>query len=166
MIIIISKLMVILAAVGAVGSGIIAVLFGGWNAPMWVLLVMIGLDYATGVIVALVFKKSPHTQGGGLSSAVGLKGLFRKCVMIFLVAMAYQLDKTIGTNCLIRDSVAIYFIANEGVSITENAGLMGIPLPKIILTGIEVLKNKASAHIEEVESHNAKPPDTELAEDA
>ena len=150
----------ILAALGTFVSGVIGILFGGWATPMAVLLIAIGLDYISGVIVALFFKNSPHTEGGGLSSSVGLKGLFRKFVMIFLVALAYQLDKIVGTQNMIRDAVAVFFIANEAVSLVENAGLMGIPIPKIILTGIEVLKGKADVHIADVKAHSDKPPDT------
>ena len=149
----------ILAGCGTFASGIISTLFGGWAQPMVVLLVAIALDYVSGVIVALFFHNSPNTEGGGLSSTVGFKGLLRKCVMIFFVAMAYQLDKIIGTQSMIRDAVAIFFIANEAVSLVENAGLMGIPVPKIILTGIEVLKGKADAHVDEVANHSDKPPD-------
>lgn len=160
-----ATLFLILAAVGGVGSGIIAALFGGWSQPMVVLLIMIGLDYLTGVLVALVFKRSPHTEGGGLSSSVGLKGLLRKFVMIVIVAAAYQLDRAIGTN-YIRDAVAIFFIANEGLSLIENAGLMGIPIPKIILTSIEVLKGKADEHVDDLSgNHGDKPPDKEETEE-
>lgn len=149
----------ILAAVGGFGSGILNALWGGWSQPIVVLLIMIGLDYFTGVLVALVFRKSPHTKGGGLSSAIGFKGIARKCVMIFFAAMGYQLDKIIGSQSMIRDAVAIFFIANEAVSLVENAGLMGLPIPKIILTGIEVLKGKADSHVEDVASHSDKLPD-------
>ena len=153
-------LILILTAVGAIGSGILAALFGGWSQPMAVLLIMIALDYISGVVVALVFRKSPHTENGGLSSSVGLKGLLRKFILIVIVAAAYQLDKLIGTN-YIRDAVAIAFIANEALSLIENAGLMGVPIPNILLRGIEVLKGKADAHVEDVESHSDKPPDEE-----
>lgn len=153
-----TMLILALAAIGSIGSGIVAALFGGWSQPMAVLLIMIGLDYISGVIVALVFRKSPHTESGGLSSSVGLKGLLRKFLLIVIVAAAYQLDKLIGTS-YIRDAVAIAFIANEALSLIENAGLMGVPIPNILLKGIEVLKGKADAHVEDVESHGNKPPD-------
>jgi toxin secretion/phage lysis holin len=148
----------ILAAVGSVGSGILKALWGGWSQPMVVLLIMMGLDYFTGVLVALVFRKSPHTKSGGLSSSVGLKGLLRKFILIVIVAAAYQIDKLIGTS-YIRDAVAIAFIANEAISLMENAGLMGVPIPQILLKGIEVLKGKADAHVEDVASHSDKPSD-------
>jgi toxin secretion/phage lysis holin len=148
----------ILASIGSIVSGIIAALYGGWSQPMTVLLIMIGLDYITGLIVAFG-GNSPHTTNGGLSSAVGLKGLLRKFIMIIVVAAAYQLDKLIGTS-YIRDAVAIAFIANEALSLIENAGLMGVPIPNILLKGIEVLKGKADQHTDELtENHSDKPPD-------
>lgn len=154
-----AMLVLALASVGAIGSGILAALFGGWSQPMAVLLIMIGLDYISAVIVALVFHKSPHTENGGLSSSVGLKGLLRKFVLIVIVAAAYQLDKLIGTS-YIRDAVAIAFIANEALSLVENAGLMGVPIPSILLKGIEVLKGKADQHTDELAQGNEdKPPD-------
>ena len=153
-----AMLVLALAFVGAIGSGILAALFGGWSQPMAVLLIMIGLDYITGLIVAFG-GNSPHTTHGGLSSAVGLKGLLRKFIMIIVVAAAYQLDKLIGT-AYIRDAVAIAFIANEALSLIENAGLMGVPIPNILLKGIEVLKGKADQHTDELtENHSDKPPD-------
>ena len=156
-----TKMMLLLAAVGAAGSWIVAALFGGWSQPMAVLLIMIGLDYLSGVIVALVFRKSPHTESGGLSSSVGLKGLLRKFILIVIVAAAYQLDKLIGTS-YIRDAVAIAFIANEALSLVENAGLMGVPIPNILLKGIEVLKGKADQHTDKLtKNHSDKLPDEE-----
>lgn len=151
-------LILALAAIGSIGSGILAALFGGWSQPMAVLLVMIGLDYITGLIVAFT-GNSPHTTNGGLSSAVGMKGLLRKFVLIVVVAAAYQIDKLIGTS-YIRDGTAIAFICNEALSLIENAGLMGIPIPNIILRGIEVLKGKADEHADELgQGHEDKPPD-------
>lgn len=160
-----SLLILALASVGAIGSGIVAALFGGWSQPMAVLLIMIGLDYLSGVIVALVFRKSPHTENGGLSSSVGLKGLLRKFILIVIVAAAYQLDKLIGTS-YIRDAVTIAFITNEALSLVENAGLMGVPIPNILLRGIEVLKGKADQHTDELtDSHSDKPPDEDSDEE-
>ena len=122
----ISHIWLIMAVVGAAGSGVIALLWGGWSQPMTVLCILMGLDYVSGVIVALVFRKSPKTESGGMSSLIGLKGLLRKLFLILIVAAAYQIDKVIGTDYL-RDAVAIAFIANEALSLLENAGLMGIP---------------------------------------
>ncbi len=149
----ISKLFLLLAALGVAGSTVITVLWGGWTQPMTVLCILMALDYASGVAVALVFQRSPKTATGGASSAVGFKGLLRKLFLILIVAAAYQIDKVIGTNYL-RDAVAIAFIANEALSLIENAGLMGVPIPKVLLRGIDALKAKSEA----VEQYD-KPPD-------
>lgn len=155
----ITKLMLILFAVGAIGSGIAGALWGGWSQPMTVLCIMMGLDYVSGVIVALVFQASPKSETGGMSSLIGLKGLLRKVFLIAIVAAAYQIDKVIGTT-YIRDAVAIAFIANEALSLLENAGLMGIPIPKALLRGIEVLKGRAEAE------GDGKPPDKKAEDGA
>lgn len=167
----ITQLMLILAAVGATLSGVIAILWGGWSQPMTVLVILMGLDYVSGLAVALVFRRSPKTESGGASSLIGLKGLLRKLFLIVIVAAAYQIDKIIGTAYL-RDAVAIAFIANEALSLLENAGLMGIPIPKVLLRSIDVLKGKSESEDEHVpitflnvEEKHDKPPDAEGGEE-
>lgn len=128
------------AAFGAVGAGI-AWLFGGWDASMITLIVFMTIDYITGLIVAGVFKKSEKSDNGGLESRAGWKGLCRKGVTLLIVFVAVRLDLLIGTNYL-RDGVCIAFIVNEVISITENAGLMGVPIPAVITNAISVLKKK------------------------
>ena len=91
---------------------------------------------------ALQSLKSRKTENGALESGIGWKGLCRKGMTLLFVLIAYRLDLAIGTT-YIRDAVVIGFIANELISITENAGLMGIPLPGIIIKAIEVLSKKA-----------------------
>lgn len=160
MTLVLTKLMALLLTLGAVGSGVIAVLWGGWSQPMTVLCILMGLDYVSGVVVALVFRRSPKTESGGMSSEAGLKGLLRKIFLILVVAAAYQLDRAIGTYFL-RDAVAFAFIANEALSLVENAGLMGIPIPKVLLHGIEVLKGKAEEDLPEGKTRHKDdhPPD-------
>ena len=101
-----------------------------------------GVDYITGLILAGVFKKSPKTPNGALESRAGWKGLARKGITLLMVLVAYRLDQIINTS-YIRDAVVIAFIANESISIIENAALMGIPIPKPIIKGIEILKEKS-----------------------
>ena len=158
MYIVVTKLMAVLFGVGAVGSGIIALLWGGWAQPMTVLCILMALDYVSGLVVALVFRRSPKTENGGASSVVGLKGLLRKLFLLLMVAAAYQVDKMLGTSYL-RDAVAIAFICNEALSLIENAGLMGIPIPRVLLRGIEALKGKTEEA--DVEGRHDKPPDGE-----
>lgn len=128
------------AVLGAVGAGI-AWLFGGWDASMVTLIVFMAIDYITGLVVAGVFKKSGKSENGGLESRAGWKGLCRKGVTLLIVFVAVRLDLLIGTTYL-RDGVCIAFIVNEVISITENAGLMGVPIPAVITNAISVLKKK------------------------
>ena len=123
---------------GLIGSAI-ASLFGGWDAGLATLLIFMTIDYVSGLIVAGVFHTSNKTNSGSLESRAGWKGLCRKCMTLLFVLVAYRLDLVIGTN-YIRDAVIIAFIANETISLVENAGLMGIPLPAVIIKAIDVLQ--------------------------
>ena len=129
----------ICAAFGVIGS-FIAGLFGGFDASMITLLAFMGVDYITGLIVAAA-SKSPKSRNGGLSSAIGMKGLAKKCVILMLVLVSVRLDLTLGTS-YIRDAVCIGFILNELLSIIENAGLLGVPFPPAFKNAIEILKGK------------------------
>lgn len=131
----------ICTGVGIAGSTI-AAMFGGWDNGLVTLLIFMVIDYVSGLIVAGVFKNSPKTDTGALESKAGWKGLCRKCMTLVFVLIAYRLDLTIGTN-YIRDAVIIAFIANETISLVENAGLMGVPLPAVITKAIDVLQKKA-----------------------
>lgn len=131
----------ICTAIGVVGSTI-ASFFGGFDAALITLLIFMGVDYATGLIVAGVFHKSKKTENGALESRAGWKGLCRKGVSLLVVLVACRLDMIMGSN-FIRDATVIAFIANETISIIENAGLMGVPIPSVITKAIEVLKKKS-----------------------
>lgn len=136
----------ICSILGVIG-GAIAALFGGWDAALTTLLIFMGIDYLTGLIVAGVFHRSQKTEGGALESRAGFKGLCRKGVALLIVLVACRLDSVIQSN-FIRDSVVIAFITNETISIIENAGLMGIPIPSILVKAIEVLKKKSESEVE------------------
>ena len=128
----------ILSGVACVGAAITSLL-GGWTGAMTTLVILMLIDYVTGIIVAGVFHNSPKCSGGALSSAVGFKGICRKFVILLIVVVACRVDLLLDTN-IIRDATCIGFCANELVSITENAGLMGIPLPRKLMEAIEVLR--------------------------
>ena len=128
----------ILSGVACVGAAI-ASLLGGWTGAMTTLVILMFIDYVTGIIVAGVFHNSPKCSGGALSSAVGFKGICRKFVILLIVVVACRVDLLLETN-IIRDATCIGFCVNELVSITENAGLMGIPLPRKLVEAIEVLR--------------------------
>ena len=126
--------------VGLVGSWL-ASLFGGWGTALSTLLIFMAVDYVTGLVVAGVFHRSKKTDTGKLESRAGWKGLCRKGASLLIVLVAYRLDIVIG-SAYIRDAGIIAFLANETISIIENAGLMGIPIPPVIMRAIEVLKDK------------------------
>ena len=130
------------AGIGVVG-GFIASLFGGWDAALITLVIFMG-------IVAGVFHNSNKTENGSLESLAGWKGLCRKGVTLLIVLVGCRLDLVMGSN-FIRDAVVIAFIANETISIVENAGLMGVPIPSVIVKAIEVLKKKAESEDKENE---------------
>lgn len=130
----------ICTAVGVVG-GFIAALFGGWDAALTTLIIFMAIDYISGLIVAGVFHASKKSETGALESRAGWKGLIRKCFTLLFVLVAYRLDLAIGVE-YIRDTVIIGFIANELISIVENMGLMGIPLPPIVTKAIDILTKK------------------------
>lgn len=129
-----------LAIVGGFG-GAVAALFGGWSSSLTTLLIFMGLDIATGLTVAAVFKNSGKSKTGALESHAGWKGLARKGVTLFIVLVAHRLDLATGST-FIRDATVIAFIVNETISITENAGLMGVPIPAVISRAIDVLKGE------------------------
>ena len=109
----------ICVAIGIAG-GYIASLFGGWDAALKTLILFMAVDYVTGLMVAGIFHNSRKSETGSLESLAGWKGLCRKGVSLLIVLVACRLDLII-----------------------ENAGLMGVPIPEIIVKSIEVLKNKA-----------------------
>jgi toxin secretion/phage lysis holin len=131
----------ICTSIGVVGS-FIASIWGGWDSGMITLIIFMAVDYISGLIVAGVFKTSKKTKSGGLESRAGWKGLCRKGMTLLVVLIAYRLDLLIGCS-YIRDAVIIGFCANEAISIVENAGLMGLPLPEVVTKAIDLLTKKS-----------------------
>ena len=129
-------------------AGFVAGLYGEWTSALTILAVMMAVDYLTGVLVAIT-GKSPKTDGGGLSSKVGFVGLAKKGFIMLIVLVATQLDKAIGNTAMIFQTASVfYYIANEGLSILENADLVGVPFPSFI-----------REHLESMREAKDKPPD-------
>ena len=128
------------SVIGTVG-GIITSLLGGWTQSMTTLLIFMGIDYISGLFVAGVFKKSPKSKSGALNSKISFKGLCKKAMMLLIVVMAHRFDMELGFNYL-RDAVCVAFIINEGISIVENGGLMGVKMPEAIKKAIDLLTDK------------------------
>lgn len=117
--------------------------FGGWNTMLTILSTVMIIDYVTGLIVAAC-GRSPKTDGGGLSSKVGFIGLAKKGLIFIIVLLATLLDKSTGSGKFVfQSAAALYYIGNEGLSILENAALMGVPFPMRIKSMLEELKGKA-----------------------
>ena len=128
------------AAFGFVG-GALAAAFGGWDAALMALLVCIAVDYISGSIVALVFYKSSKSETGAYNSAYGLKGLCKKGLMLLFVLVAVRMDALMGVD-YVRDAVCIGFCSNEILSIIENLGLAGVPMPQAVVNALEQLQKK------------------------
>ena len=115
--------------------------FGGWDAALLALVICMAIDYISGSTVALVFHKSRKSATGAYNSAYGLKGLCKKGLMLLFVVVAVQADRLLGAD-YVRDAVCIGFCVNEILSIVENLGLAGVPLPKAVTKALEQLQEK------------------------
>ena len=111
------------------------------NRIIVILLICMAADYLTGMIRATVFKRDKHGGESALESRVGFKGILRKVVMLAICCVSAVLDRLLGIH-VIYYPVTIGFIVNEAVSIVENAGIIGIPIPEKLARAIKVLKEK------------------------
>lgn len=125
-----------IASIAAVIGAVASYLFGGWDTAIQTLFVFVIIDYVTGIVVA--------AKDGKLSSYAGLKGIGRKAMIFMFVTMGHMADLHLsdGHAHLFRDGVITFFIANEALSITENAGKMGVPIPEPIRRAVEIFKEK------------------------
>ena len=119
----------------AVG-GWLGYFLGGCDGLLYALIAFVVIDYITGVMCAIIDRK--------LSSAVGFKGILRKVLIFLLVGIANIIDvQVIGTGAVLRTAVIFFYISNEGVSLLENAGHLGLPIPEKIKTVLEQLHDRA-----------------------
>lgn len=130
----------------AAAAGAVASFFCGLPPILWVLIAVMSLDYITGLICGAM-GKSPKTKHGGLSSNAAFMGLMKKLLIVVVVALAYLLDHavTLGAGvqfAAVSGATCLWFIASEGVSVLENAAMMGVPIPKILRQALEVMKGK------------------------
>ena len=130
----------IMTGAGVIG-GMISQAFGGWDAALITLLLFMAVDYLSGLIVAGVFHSSDKSGTGTLNSAACWQGLLKKGMTLVIVLVAARLDIVLGT-AFVRDAVVIAYVVNETISIIENAGLMGLPVPDVIMQAIEQLQGK------------------------
>lgn len=131
----------------AAACGAVIAMLAGVPPVMWVLIGVMTIDYVTGLICG-VMGVSPKTQSGGLSSRAALTGLLRKGMILLVVLLAALLDLAVRANAGVQFSAVtgatcLWFIASEGVSILENAAAMGLPVPKALMTALDLMRDKA-----------------------
>ena len=132
-----AKLQMAFAAIG----GWLGYFIGGVDGLMTALLIFMVLDYITGVMCAVVDKE--------LSSAVGLKGIFKKVLIIMLVGVAHIVDlHVVGTGDALRSAVICFYLSNEGVSMLENAAHLGLPIPEKLKSILAQLHNRTDGKID------------------
>ena len=131
-----SKIQIIIDSIaGAVGA-VLGFMYGEVNGLFWALIAFMALDYITGVIVAVIEKR--------LSSEVGFRGLAKKFLILVFVAVGHIADTYIlGGTPAAMSAVMLFYIANEGISIIENAAALGLPVPKKLTSIMEQIKNKS-----------------------
>lgn len=110
-------------------------LLGGWDVSLICLVVAIAIDYVSGIMKAFVMKE--------LSSKIGLRGLLKKVGVLMVVMLAVIVDRVTGETGMVRNLVIYYFVANEGLSIIENLGQTGVPIPSSIKKALRALKKES-----------------------
>lgn len=129
------RLDVIYKTGAAVIGAVVGFFFGGWSILLGILLAFTIIDYVTGMMAA-------YTEGR-LRSTIGFKRIPKKIMIFVLVAVAHLVDRAVGTNDLFRDATIFFYLANELLSITENAGRIGLPVPEQIKQAVEILRGKS-----------------------
>lgn len=117
---------------------------GGCDAAMRVLITLMVADYLTGMLLAAVWHRSNKSETGGLDSRAGFKGLCRKCMILLLIWIAVLLDTAFSFS-YVRMMVILFFVGNEGLSLLENMGMMGVPYPEFLKRALEALKDKGNS---------------------
>ena len=144
----------------AAAAGAVLGFFGEWSAVLTILIICNAVDYISGYLVAWA-GKSPKTESGGVSSKVGFVGLAKKAFIWLVVLLATLLNKAVGNGTgIFQTAAALFYIANEGVSILENAALMGIPLPGFIRQALDTIAEQSGKTAQNAAiPHNTEPPD-------
>ena len=117
------------------GGACASYLFGGWSQLLGILLAFVVIDYIAGVSASAI--------EGKLSSNVGRKGIAKKVFIFVIVAVAHLVDVALGDGNFFRDATIFFYLANETISILENSGRIGLPIPEVLQKAIEILKGKS-----------------------
>ena len=132
-----TAVLVLLAGIGSTISGAL----GGWDGFLKILVAMMCCDYITGILVAGIWKNSGKSDSGALDSKAGFKGIIKKGIILMLVWLGALMDQGLGMN-YVRNAICMFFIGNEGLSLLENAGLMGVKYPKQLKDALEALRKQ------------------------
>lgn len=127
----------------AVGGSAASFLFGGWSSLLNILLAFVVIDYISGVAAA--------AQEGKLSSRIGGWGIAKKVMIFAIVAVAHLVDTALGDAHLFRDAAIFFYLSNELLSLLENAGRLGAPIPPGLQKAIAILQGKGGANDKEAE---------------
>jgi len=133
----------VLAILAAIGS-FLAHALGGWDGFLKILIAMMVCDYITGILVAAIWKNSGKSGTGALDSKAGFKGIVKKCMILMLVFLAAMMDTSLSLGYA-RLAVCLFFIGNEGLSLLENIGLMGVPYPAFLKNALEALRKQGDS---------------------
>ena len=134
-------------SIGAWCVGTMIYFIGGFDLFLEALLVCMMIDYLMGLTVAGLFQRSKKSDNGGLNSFIGWLGISKKITSLLFVVIGVELQKMTGIVG-IREGIIIALVVNELISIIENAGLMGIPVPVQITKMIDILKQKENENNE------------------
>ncbi len=124
-------------------AGLVVGLYGGWTQGTRVLVVLMVIDYVMGCMCALT-GHSLKTQSGHFLTSVAFSGLLKKAVIMLVILVAVQVDKALGhgDGVMFRSAAEFFYIATEGLSIVENAGLLGVPIPRFLRQALEALREE------------------------
>lgn len=117
-----------------ISGGITGYFFGGWSVLLQILLAFVIIDYVSGLLASGV--------EGKLSSKIGFKGIAKKLMIFCLVAVGHLVDKALGDGSMVQNAIVFFYLGNELLSIVENAGRTGLPVPQQIINAVDILKGK------------------------
>ena len=134
----------------AAAAGAVLSFFTGLPPIIWVLLAVMTLDYITGLLCGLM-GKSPKTETGGLSSKAAFQGLLKKVLILVVVGLAALVDNAIAVSAgiemaAVTGACCLWFVASEGLSILENAAAMEVPIPKMLMKALEIMRKQGEDH--------------------
>lgn len=138
----INTIRVLWVALGGALGGVIGFLYGEVPSTFYILMWCMLIDYISGIVIAVIFKASPKSSNGALDSRVGLKGLFRKAGIFVAILVCRWIDVMMNTS-FVMEAATVAFIVNELISIVENLGIAGVPIPKLMRDALTQLEQQS-----------------------